>query len=125
MECDGAGTDHSGYMVCELPEDDKRAILTPGVPPERRIEDHEGILVAIELPTRRSESDQLGQSIEVPANNCGVGSSNDCVHTYKCGTEPPKIIFRCGDRRTKKGDDSKEERAASHHDNHIPQSLRA
>ncbi|KAH7984477.1 hypothetical protein HPB52_021522 [Rhipicephalus sanguineus] len=38
---DGAGTDHSGYMVCELPEDDKRAILTPGVPPERRIEDHE------------------------------------------------------------------------------------
>ncbi|XP_049268051.1 microtubule-associated serine/threonine-protein kinase 3-like [Rhipicephalus sanguineus] len=86
VSADGAGIGHSGCLVCELPEDDKHAILTPGVPPERRIEDHEGILVAIELTTDRSDSDQLGQSIEVPANNCsdcGVGSSNDCVKSSK------------------------------------------
>ncbi|KAH7962824.1 hypothetical protein HPB52_018083 [Rhipicephalus sanguineus] len=72
VSADGAGIGDSGYMVCELPEDDKRAILTPGIWPERRIEDNEGILVAIELTTDRSDSDQLGQSIEVPANNCNV-----------------------------------------------------
>ncbi|KAH7983820.1 hypothetical protein HPB52_014595 [Rhipicephalus sanguineus] len=49
----GAGIGHSGCLVCELPEDDKHAILTPGVPPERRIEDHEGVEGKESLPAEK------------------------------------------------------------------------